>query len=102
MNYCSKCESNHESKDCPKCGPLASSEFYPISEKALAEAGNIKGEVNRYPFDDLQVNQSFTTPIAKAKLLSMKSVASRKSKNGKRFVVVIHEDLGIIECARVA
>ena len=55
-----------------------------------------------YPFDDLQAGQSFTVPKAEANLGSLRAIASRKSKGEKRFVVIKHEELGVVEVARVA
>lgn len=56
-----------------------------------------------YPFDQLEVKQSFTISTAEANLGSLRAIASRKSKDGKRFVVVIHpEPHNCVEVARTA
>lgn len=55
-----------------------------------------------YPFNELEVNQSFTLPKAEANVKSLQVIASRKSKGGKRFVVVVHDELSLVEVARTA
>ena len=56
----------------------------------------------RYPFDSLEVGQSFTLPKAEAKIASLKVIASRKSKNGKRYTVIEHESPPVVEVARIS
>lgn len=58
----------------------------------------------RYPFDELSVGQSFTVEKAEANLRSLQVRASQKSKDGKRFVVVVHDELNppLVEVARTA
>lgn len=55
-----------------------------------------------YPFDKLEAGQSFTVPKSEAKLGSLRAIASRKSKGGKRFVVIQHEEPALVEVARLA
>ena len=56
----------------------------------------------RYPFDKLEIGQSFTLPKAEANLKSIRLIASRKSKDGKRFEVLEHETPPVVEVARIA
>jgi hypothetical protein len=55
-----------------------------------------------YPFDKLEVGQCFTVPISANKEASLQVIASRKSKKGRTFRMIKHENLGIIEVARIA
>lgn len=73
------------------------------SPKAI-EAAKEKTLLNNvsYPFNDLEPNQSFTLPKDEANLKSLQVIASRKSKSGKQFVVVVHDDLSLVEVARTA
>jgi hypothetical protein len=56
----------------------------------------------RYPFDELAVGQSFTIAKDEANMRSLQVRASQKSKAGKRFVVVVHNELQLVEVARTA
>lgn len=79
-------------------------EKFPASQRAIDAAmapNKSEGRVS-YPIDDLDVNEGFAIPIDKANLPSLRSLASRKSKDGKKFVVVIHEDTRNVEFSRVA
>lgn len=49
------------------------------------------GQRTRYPFDKLEVGQSFTQPKAEAKIKSLRLIAARKSKDGKRFEIIEHD-----------
>ena len=71
------------------------------SPKAL-EAGESNERKEKYPFELLEVKQSFTLALEGANLASLRTLASRKSKNGKRFVVVVHQEHSLIEVARTA
>lgn len=55
-----------------------------------------------YPFDKLGVGQSFKLPLLECNVKSLRSIASRKSKDGKRFVVIEHAELNAVEVARQA
>ena len=55
----------------------------------------------KYPIDDLQPGTCFTVPIADANVKSLKTLASKHSKNGKEFTVITHEDLNVVEFARI-
>lgn len=59
-------------------------------------------KATRYPFKDLQVGKSFTVPIAEANVASLQSLCSQRSKDGKVFKFIRHDDMGVIEVARVA
>lgn len=55
-----------------------------------------------YPFDKLQVGQSFTLSVDEANVASLKVIASRRSKDGRKFVVIEHEAPPLVEVARIA
>jgi len=58
-----------------------------------------------YPFDKLEVGQSFTVPIADGKYQSLHAIASRKGKlQSKKFAIIRHDDLTppVFEVARIA
>lgn len=67
-------------------------------DPAKGEAHKIK---QKYPFDGLDVGKCFTIPVADARLSSLRSIASRKSVEGKKFKVVVHESMGLVEVARL-
>jgi hypothetical protein len=73
-------------------------EIVSSSPKALEAA---KAAV-RYPFDKLEVGQSFTVPAADCNVASLQAIASRKSKKGVKFKVIRHDDLAVVEVARIA
>lgn len=56
----------------------------------------------KYPFDDLNVGQSFRMALADANVASLRAIASRKSRNGLSFKVIIHETSGVVEVARIS
>ncbi len=75
------------------------------SSPKAAEVDEHKGEAVgavKYPFNELAVGQSFTLPKAGANVKSLRTRASQVSVNGKRFVVVVHDDLTppLVEVAR--
>lgn len=76
-------------------------EIVPSSPKALALKSQPKANT-LYPFDALENGQSFTVKLEGANLPSLQAIASRKSKNGKQFRVLRHEDLQVVEVARIA
>lgn len=57
---------------------------------------------SKYPFNQLEVGMSFTIAKSEANLNSLKTYSSQKSKDGKRYVVVDHDGLGIFEVARIS
>ena len=73
------------------------------SPKAL-EAGEVIERKEKYPFEQLEVKQSFSLQLSEANLQSLRTLASRRSKGGKRFVVVVHDDVTppLVEVARIA
>jgi hypothetical protein len=70
-----------------------------VQEKPGACIGAVK-----YPFAELQVGQSFTVPKAEANVKSLRTRAAQVSKDGKKFVVVVHDDLTppLVEVARIS
>lgn len=67
---------------------------------AIIEKKEFKKKDSIYPFNQLNVGQSFTVPMAECNLQSIRVIAGRKSKNDKMFTVVVHADLEIVEVAR--
>lgn len=66
-----------------------------------------KGEPDKtaYPFDSLAVGQSFTAQIKEVNWKSIRtSVYQRnsRSKDGRQFKFIKHDDLGVVEVARIA
>lgn len=56
-----------------------------------------------YPFDQLEVGQSFSVELDEKKYKSIHAIASRKGKmQKKKFVVIRHTDLNLLEVARIA
>lgn len=74
----------------------------PQAAEVAKKAPNVGTGAKKYPFDKLNVGQSFSVPIDGANIKSLRTRASQKSVLGKRFVVVLHEGMGVIEVARVA
>lgn len=57
----------------------------------------------KYPFDELTIGKCFTVPFAEANETSLRLTASVRGKNsGKKFAVIKHNDLQIVEVARIA
>lgn len=77
-------------------------EIVSSSPKALAAAKQGVKNNPLYPFDKLEAGQSFTLPVADCNLVSLQVIASRKSRNGKRFKVIRHDELNLVEVARVS
>ena len=71
------------------------------SDKMKEDAVKSALKAELYPFDKLEAGQSFTLAIESANLQSLRTIASRKSKNGKRFAVVLHEELSLVEVGRL-
>jgi|WetSurMetagenome_2_1015567.scaffolds.fasta_scaffold104786_5 hypothetical protein len=75
------------------------------SAKALQESetkkpGAIVGKVI-YPFLQLNTGQSFIVPISEANQKSLYMLCRYHSKHNKRFIMVKHKELNIIEIARI-
>lgn len=71
----------------------------PKAAEVKPESAEVVGKV-KYPFAELGVGQSFTIPKAEAKLRSLRTRAGQMSKDGRVFVVVVHDDLQLVEVAR--
>jgi hypothetical protein len=71
------------------------------SPKALANKKTHENEL--YPFESLQVGQSFTVPTEEISWKSLRiCVYQRNKKKLKRFAFVKHDDLGLCEVARLS
>lgn len=68
----------------------------------LAKQPNPRVGGTSYPFDELKPGQSFRLKLSEAKLGSIQSLCSRKSKDGKVFRMVKHEEIDVLEVARLA
>ena len=77
-------------------------QIVPSSDKMKEDAPKELIRKEAYPFDLLEVGQSFTLQKEEANLASIRTIASRKSKNGKRFKVEIHEEYSLVEVGRLA
>jgi len=74
-------------------------ESSPKAAEVKAEPGVVVGKV-KYPFNELNIGQSFTIPKAEAKMRSLRTRAAQLSKDGRLFVVVVHDELQLVEVAR--
>jgi hypothetical protein len=54
----------------------------------------------KYPFAVLERGQSFTIPLQEANIKSLQALCRTYSKEGKRFIVVLHEQAQLVEVAR--
>lgn len=72
------------------------------SSPKAAEVGSKKN--TKYPFSELEPGQSFIVGMADLNLKSLRTRATQMSVNGKKFVVIVHDDLSpiIVEVARTA
>ena len=56
----------------------------------------------KYPFDRLEVGESFTAQIVDTNEKSLRAcVIARNKKGVKKFVFVRHDDLGLLEVGRI-
>ena len=76
-------------------------EIVDSSPQAKAAAVGVKGNPT-YPFDKLEVGQSFRLPLDECNTASLQVITSRKSKGGKRFKMFRHEADNLVEVARIA
>jgi len=80
-------------------------EIVESSPQALELAQSLQdksAQSKKYPFDDLKPGQSFRMPAADANVASLRAIASRKSRKGVTFKVIIHEQAGVVEVARIS
>lgn len=57
----------------------------------------------KYPFEELKIGNSFTIPVGEASDGVLRTLATNKGKKlGKKFSVIKHTDLALIEVARIA
>lgn len=72
------------------------------SSRLVSEAPPPNARNGKYPFSLLAVGQSFTLQIVGTNAQSLRAcVANRNKKANKKFVLVRHVDLGILEVGRV-
>jgi len=72
------------------------------SNAGRAEAADVRKPRGSYPFAKLNEGQSFAVPIGEANVHSLRTRCSQLSVEGKRFVVYVHEGVGLVEIARLA
>lgn len=78
------------------------------SPLANAEAEKLDGKLAKYPFDDLNVGQSFTAGLDDVNWKSLRTcVYQRNSREvangtGRVFKFIKHDDLKVCEVARIA
>lgn len=82
---------------------------YPILKsspkaKQIHENGVVKTVESKYPYAELNVGMSFSVPKEEANVPSLRAGAHRHSKDGKKFIVVVHDDMEppCVEVARMA
>lgn len=77
------------------------------SSPKAAEAKVAKNENDSrlYPFDELKQGQSFTVPMNECNWKSLRVMVyqhnSRKAISFKEFAFIKHDDLGLVEVARI-
>lgn len=79
-------------------------EIVSSSPKAQALSPDLK-QNEKYPFDTLNVGQSFTVKLAECNWKSLRVCVyqrNARSKDGRRWVFIKHDDLQLAEVARVA
>lgn len=84
-----------------ECSPKARAkikvEIKDLNDTFISESG-----LTKYPFSQLKIGQSFTVPIEGAKESSIRlSSTGQGKKQGKKFTVIKHDELGCIEVARI-
>lgn len=77
-----------------------------VAEKEKQEKPKVKQNVI-YPFDDLEVGQSFTLPLDGCNWKSLRistyhKNARDRSKEGRHFAFFKHEEINLCEVARIA
>lgn len=77
------------------------------SSPKVKEASETKREQRgeMYPFDQLQVGQSFTVPIDECNWKSLRIITYKRNakyKGEREFAFVKHDDLQLVEVARIA
>ncbi|CAA2409837.1 hypothetical protein [Xanthomonas phage Suba] len=79
------------------------------SPAAVEAAKAIENTGAKYPFDTLEVGKSFTANIAEVNWKSLRTCVSQRNTReranvgtGKVFKFIKHDDLGLVEVARLA
>lgn len=68
----------------------------------LAKTVDVTKKGVKYPFAKLEKGKSFTVSYDDANLNSLQVLCSQKSKDGKVFKLLKHDELKIAEVARIA
>lgn len=83
-------------------------EIMQSSPQALAVANEASEQQAKYPFDKLEVGKSFTAPLSEVNWKSLRTCVyqrntrERANGTGVEFKFIKHDDLGVVEVARVA
>lgn len=77
------------------------------SSPKAAEAAKVKRETRAemYPFDQLNVGQSFTVPFDECNWKSLRIIVYKRNakyKGEREFAFIKHDDLSLVEVARIA
>lgn len=78
-------------------------EKYPSSDKAkFGKDDDSSPESISQRFDELEFEQSLIVGMDEVNIASLRTIASRKNKEGaKRFRIVLHQEYGKVEIARL-
>lgn len=75
----------------------------PMAVEAAAKAAEAPNAM--YPFADLEVGKSFTIPISECNWKSLRIIVYQKNARntkGNKYKFLKHDDMGLIEVARIA
>lgn len=78
------------------------------SPQAIQAAADAQEAHGKYPFDKLEIGQSFTAAIKDCNWKSLRTCVyqrnsrERANKTGVEFKFIKHDDLGLVEVARIA
>lgn len=78
------------------------------SPQAQDEAKKLIEDQGKYPFDSLEVGQSFTAKLAEVNWRSLRTCVyqrnsrERANESGRVFKFIKHDNLGVAEVARIA
>ena len=82
--------------------PKALERINPSIVGTAKPASSIKHHLSKYPFNQLEVGQSFAVPIGSVNSSKLRVITSQASKRlEKLFTVVQHKELELYEVARI-
>lgn len=83
--------------------PLQIVQSSPKANEAAEKKASERAEM--YPFEQLEKGQSFTLPIDECNWKSLRIIVYKRNskyKGEREFAFIKHEDLGLVEVARIA